>query len=129
LLRPGAITLEQLRHVVPDIETNPKLVNEITPGMKYRHYAPKARVYLVEPSAIPVLPTNQAGYIGLTSPAFEPAYQVVARSFEDYAKELFSFFRESDRRGLNTIFAERVEEKGLGRAIMNRLRKAAGETA
>ena len=129
LLRPGAITLEQLRQVVPEIETNLKLVSEITPGMKYRHYAPKARVYLVEPGEVPALLTDRAGYIGLTPPAFAPASQTLVRNFEDYAKALFSFFRECDRQGLNAIFVESVEEKGLGRAIMNRLRKAAGGNA
>jgi L-threonylcarbamoyladenylate synthase len=125
LLRPGAITLEQLRQVVPEIETNPKLVSEITPGMKYRHYAPKARVYLVEPGEIPDLPTNRSGYIGLNPPAFAPAFQLLAGNLEEYGKQLFSFFRECDRRGLSAILAQKVTQKGLGRAIMNRLRKAA----
>jgi L-threonylcarbamoyladenylate synthase len=125
LLRPGAITLEQLRLVVPEIATNQKLVREITPGMKYRHYAPEARVYLVTPGEVPALPVDRAGYIGLTPPAFEPAYQLLAANLQDYGRQLFSFFRECDRRGLNTILAQTVDQKGLGRAIMNRLRKAA----
>jgi L-threonylcarbamoyladenylate synthase len=125
LLRPGAITLEQLRRVVPEIETDSSLVTEVTPGMKYRHYAPKARVYLVEPGEIPALPLDRAGYIGLAAPAFDAKYQLLPENLEDYGKQLFSFFRECDRRGLSAIFAQKVTQKGLGRAIMNRLRKAA----
>jgi L-threonylcarbamoyladenylate synthase len=125
LLRPGAITLEQLRRVVPEIETDSSLVTEITPGMKYRHYAPKARVYLVEPGEIPAWRPDRAGYIGLAAPAFDVKYQLLPEDLEDYGKQLFSFFRECDRRGLSAIFAQKVTQKGLGRAIMNRLRKAA----
>jgi L-threonylcarbamoyladenylate synthase len=129
LLRPGAVTLEMLRRVTPDIATDPNLVAETTPGMKYRHYAPKARVYLVEPGEIPAAFSDHAGYIGLTLPAFPAEFQLLMGNLEEYARRLFSFFRECDRRGLTVIFAERVEPHGLGRAIMNRLRKAAGETA
>ncbi len=129
LLRPGAVTLEMLRRVTPDIATDPGLVAETTPGMKYRHYAPKAKVYLVEPGEIPAASTSQAGYIGLTAPAFPADFVLLAENFEEYARQLFSFFRECDRRGLRAIFAERVAPDGLGQAIMNRLRKAAGETA
>ncbi len=125
LLRPGAITLEQLRRVAPGIETDTRLVTEITPGMKYRHYAPKARVYLVEPGETPASPLDRAGYIGLTAPAFEAKYQLLPENLEEYAQQLFSFFRECDRRGLTVIFAQKVAQQGIGRAIMNRLRKAA----
>lgn len=127
LLRPGAITLEMLRRVVSEIATDPNLVAETTPGMKYRHYAPHAKVYLVEPGEIPPIFPGRAGYIGLTPPAFAVEFEMALGSLEDYARQLFSFFRECDRRGLTAIFAERVEAEGLGRAIMNRLRKAAGE--
>ncbi|OJV95948.1 MAG: threonylcarbamoyl-AMP synthase [Chloroflexi bacterium 54-19] len=129
LLRPGAVTLEMLRRVVPGIATDPNLVAETTPGMKYRHYAPKAKVSLVEPGEVLPWVPAQAGYIGLTAPAFAVEYQLRMENLEEYGQKLFSFFRECDRRGLSAIFAERVEPTGLGRAIMNRLRKAAGETS
>jgi L-threonylcarbamoyladenylate synthase len=43
---------------------------------------------------------------------------------EDYAKNLFSFFRECDEKGIKTIYCQKVPEKGVGLAIMNRLNKA-----
>ncbi len=42
----------------------------------------------------------------------------------DYAKSLFSFFRECDTKGIKIIYAEKIDERGIGIAIMNRLRKA-----
>ena len=49
------------------------------------------------------------------------------KSLSLYAKELFASFRELDKAGVEAIFVEGVEEKGLGLAIMNRLRKAASK--
>jgi L-threonylcarbamoyladenylate synthase len=48
----------------------------------------------------------------------------VCRNLHDYAKNLFSFFRECDDIGIKIIYAGRVDEKGIGLAIMNRLKKA-----
>ena len=124
LLRPGAISLEQLSQIVPDIQPHPGENAPITPGMKYRHYAPQARVQLVEPGETPELAGSQVAYIGLTGPAFETGYTYLATSPEDYARQLFAFFRECDRRKLVCIYAEKVPQKGIGRAIMNRLNKA-----
>lgn len=82
LLRPGAVTLEMLRRVVPEIATDSNLVAETTPGMKYRHYAPKAKVYLVEPGKTPAENLEPAGYIGLTPPAFVVEYQLLPENLE-----------------------------------------------
>ncbi len=124
LLRPGAITLEQLMQIVPDIQPQPGLHAPVTPGMKYRHYAPQATVRLVEPGKVPATACDNAAYIGLTPPAFASRYTYLAPSAEDYARTLFAFFRECDRRGLTCIYVEQVEQKGIGQAIMNRLHKA-----
>jgi L-threonylcarbamoyladenylate synthase len=124
LLRPGAISLEQLAQIVSNIQSHPGEDAPITPGMKYRHYAPQARVQLVEPGQTPELSGPQVAYIGLTPPAFENGYTYLATSPEDYARQLFAFFRECDRRHIVCIYAEKVVQKGIGRAIMNRLSKA-----
>jgi L-threonylcarbamoyladenylate synthase len=124
LLRPGAISLEQLAALTPDIQSHPGQHTTVTPGMKYRHYAPKARVQLIVPGETPTQAGLNVAYLGLTPPAFETGYTYLASSLEDYAHQLFAFFRECDRRGLDYIYAEPVEQHGLGRAIMNRLAKA-----
>ncbi len=128
LLRPGAITLEQLTLVAPGIGVvRPGQGGPVTPGMKYRHYAPQARVLLLPPGELPVTSIENTAYIGLTPPAFKPTYSLIASSPEDYARQLFAFFRECDRRGLSFIYAEPIAPTGLGRALMNRLYKAMGE--
>ena len=67
-------------------------------------------------------------YIGLNQ-KFAKGFEVakVCRSIEEYAKNLFSFFRECDELGVKTIYCEKVAEKGIGVAIMNRLGKARGK--
>lgn len=124
LMRPGAVELEELALVVPGISVNPAHNSVALPGMKYRHYAPHAQVRLVAPGEQIETEAEITAYIGLTAPAFETAYSVQARSLQEYAQRLFTFFRECDRRAIKFIYAERVPETGLGRAIMNRLNKA-----
>lgn len=125
LMRPGAISLEELAEVVPDIRLTSSQPEKVLPGMKYRHYAPKAQVRLTEPEATVLLPEESRAYIGLHNPNFKTDYTVIAQSLQDYAYQLFAFFRECDRRGISCIYAEKINEAGLGRAIMNRLSKAA----
>ncbi len=124
LLRPGAITLEQLRTVTPDILPQAGEGGPVTPGSKYRHYAPQARVYLLPAGQAPAQQATRAAYIGLKAARFPTIYDYQATSLEEYARVLFSFFRECDRRGVEYIFVEEVEPVGLGLAIMNRLQKA-----
>ena len=49
----------------------------------------------------------------------------ICASVEEYAHEVFAFFRECDARKIETIYCETVEEKGIGLALMDRLRRAA----
>ncbi len=127
VLRPGAVSLEAIREVVPNaewvdaVEKVPK-----SPGQKHRHYAPDARVLLVdrpqeaEPGAI-------HAYIGLDAPAVPAAFArvFVAEDVASYAHELFHFLRDCDAQGCRTVFAQRVGPKGMGRALMDRLTRAA----
>jgi L-threonylcarbamoyladenylate synthase len=139
ILRAGSVTLEQLRAVVPEIQlANIKIENEParSPGMKYRHYAPRARVHLIKDAnelaarEIATREQIESAYIGLREPKDLSRLKIcrVCASVEDYARELFRFFRACDAADVQTIFCERVEEKGLGAALMERLRKAADES-
>jgi len=126
LLRAGAVTLEQLRAVIPEIglaSADDKSAPR-SPGLKYRHYAPRAQVYLVtHPDQI--ASPKESGYIGLDEPdeGFRLARR--CRDLADYARELFLFFRECDAAGVRDIYCQRVDEEGLGLALMDRLRRAA----
>lgn len=135
ILREGAVTVEALRKIIPDIRVpsgkktpSHKVVR--SPGMKYRHYAPHARVVLVDgPARAQALEKAPAAYIGLTRRGLPPTMirARVCRSVEGYARALFQFFRACERAGVRVIYCQRVASSGLGRALMDRLRKAADD--
>lgn len=132
LMRPGGVSLEALAQVVPDVQLAEQLkqaTGQILPGSKYRHYSPQAQVVILHQSQMFLKSGEPYAYIGLTPPAAfftaPPAYSLVASSVAEYGRELFAFFRESDRRHLPVIYAQPVDQHGLGRALMNRLAKAA----
>lgn len=146
LLRPGQISEEHLRRVagacqvakVADSAAAPP-----SPGMKYRHYAPKGQLQLVsdwraaEAAQLGIRQRQGAEPLLLLTDA--TAEQMLERhlteesniirlgnSKKQYAANLFAALREADVRAARFIIAETVEESGLGQAIMNRLNKAAG---
>jgi L-threonylcarbamoyladenylate synthase len=126
VLRRGAISIDDLGKVVPT--TRESSADDIregrSPGLRHRHYSPVARVVLVEPGE--TLPQNaSSAFIGITARDDGFAHTKICRSVENYAKELFEFFRECDRRGIETIYCETVPEAGIGAALMDRLRRAA----
>lgn len=132
VLRAGAITLEQLREVIPETQapTTYTTAQPKSPGLKYRHYSPQARVMIVaQPKEARTL--NTSAYIGLDVPAPEMIFkqQRICQSVEDYARALFLFFRECDEAGVEIIYCQAVEETGLGLALMDRLRRAAYDNA
>ena len=121
LLRAGAISLEELREIVPETSVYVSAGDEAvrSPGLKHRHYSPRAKVYLKD------FPTSgRRAYIGLHEPEGNFAVVKVCRDAAEYAHELFAFFRECDRAGIEAICCETVEESGIGRALMDRLRRA-----
>lgn len=132
VLRAGAITLEQLREVIP--ETQAPVIHTAaqpkSPGLKYRHYSPQARVMIVtQPKE--AITVEMSAYIGLERAAPETAFKLlrICQSVEDYARALFLFFRECDEAGVEIIYCQAVEETGLGLALMDRLRRAAYDNA
>jgi len=127
VLRAGAVTLEQLESVAGTVKVarvkagaQPK-----SPGMKYRHYAPKASVRLVD-HPDEVSSRGLAAYIGLTRVSRANRFHRI-RECEDlaeYARALFGFFRACDDAEIDDIYCQEVSEEGLGRAIMDRIRRA-----
>jgi L-threonylcarbamoyladenylate synthase len=124
ILRHGAITLAQLQAVVPSTE-GPGDGQQLTgsPGTRHRHYQPKAKVVMIEhPQAV----EKAAGsaYIGLARSVTPFDHQLICRDIDEYARAFYEFLRESDRRGIDTIYCEQVDPVA-GAALMDRLRRAA----
>ena len=113
--------------------------------MKYRHYAPKSAMYLLEGEAASCLPQwvenalNAGKRVGvlcskstaqaLTQNDNASGNLLVAswgESLEELAANLFYLLRDFDRTMPDVILAEGVSESGIGLAVMNRMRKAAG---
>ena len=129
ILRAGAVTLEDIARVAPRIRYAhlPSHETPRSPGTKYRHYAPQAKVILVDdPGRLTV--SDRAAFIGITRPGKTNAFEYVriCEGVQDYARKLFDFFRSCDEKGIGTIYCEMVPEKGLGLALMDRLKRAAG---
>lgn len=151
LLRPGGVTLEMLEEVsgkeIRDLSSGEKDLPSgapLSPGMKYRHYAPRAPLYLVEGEepaqrrqliALCAGLAGQGYKIGLIlfaeSQGLFPAPVVkVLSSRKDphgAAEQLFGVLREMDVRDVDVIVVEGFDDKGMGKAVMNRLRKAAAK--
>ena len=150
VLRPGGTTVEMLKEIDERIELDKGLMSKPTedfkpkaPGMKYRHYAPKAKVRIVSgkrEKTIEKICEMVHNYIengkkvGIMASAENSRYykegtvKVLGSSLklEDVAHNLFESLRSFDDMGMDIIIAEAFEEKGVGIAIMNRLKKSAG---
>jgi L-threonylcarbamoyladenylate synthase len=137
ILRPGAVTEEMIRVVLgsknPLIqEASGSHAKPSSPGMKYAHYQPKAPVYLAEHwknvKVNKLFGDRKIGVIHLSFdiPPSENREQISFSSLADYAKNLYKTLVDLDQMGVEIIIAQAVEEKGIGRAIMNRLEKASG---
>ena len=148
LLRPGGITLEMLLETLGEIEIDPALeeANIIprSPGMKYTHYAPSSPMMLVEGDAAAVAlllvarieqDVAQGKKVGAvvsaeTAALLTDAVQIAVygqrEALGEIATNLYSALRFFDQAPVDIIYAEGLGEEGLGLAIMNRLRKAAG---
>lgn len=126
LLRPGGITPEQLKAVLPDMYIHEAVLKNITldavasPGMKYKHYAPEARVVLTRSDGKALL-------------ADALAHGVRAELFGDeraevQAHELFARLRQADEMGLELVIFSAPSCDGVGLSVMNRLLRASAFT-
>lgn len=126
LLRPGGITPEQLKAVLPDMYIHEAVLKNITldavasPGMKYKHYAPEARVVLTRSDGKALL-------------ADALAHGIRAELFGDeraevQAHELFARLRQADEMGLELVIFSTPSCDGVGLSVMNRLLRASAFT-
>ena len=149
ILRPGAISLSDVKNVTGEARLDPGIVREDenirpkAPGMRYRHYAPKGELTIIEGereaviSAITIsLETakkegKRAAVIACSESAdrYEgyKVFDIGALSREDeIAKNLYDTLRRLDEEKIDVIFSEAFDTPHVGTAIMNRLLKAAG---
>lgn len=149
ILRPGYITLEMMQEVLGEVRVDPGLIASDSdrkpkaPGMKYRHYAPKADLKVVEGETNGVVQTinrlsaeliGQKKRVGIiATEETKSLYRqgtvisIGARDDEEaIARHLYGILRQFDELGVDAIFSESFAAAGMGQAIMNRLLKAAG---
>ena len=136
LLRPGGVTLEALQAVLGRVQVlagDDEEAARRSPGLRHRHYAPRARVKLIAPGtgeqvALPWLEARRPVAIMAQRPVSpgppELHVKTMPGDLDAYARELFGALRELDALGVEAILVEAVPEEGLGRTIMDRLRRA-----
>ena len=150
ILRPGYITGEMLEDVLGEVQVDPAILSQKmnpnivakAPGMKYRHYAPKGQMTIIEGDTGKVVDeisrlvkekTDEGCSVAViateeTKDAYACANvrSVGSRATEgSIAAGLYDILREMDHIGAEYIYAESFEKDTLGKAIMNRMLKAA----
>lgn len=154
ILRPGGITYEQLSGILGEVNIDPALrskdyknVIPRSPGVKYKHYAPKAELIIFKGelnkiSSEIVKRVNEYKLKGvlvgiLASDQTQALYRSLCANVqiisagdrnrpETIAERLFWALREFDKTEVKFILGESIDDTGIGLAIMNRLNKAAG---
>ena len=135
ILRPGGVTREMLAEfgeveVDKAVEAAPA-PNEkvISPGMKYKHYSPKADVYIIDAHGekfAEYCRENGDGKTLFLSCGEREGFLDYGETSEIQAHRLFSLLRLSDEKGAEKVFVEMPSKEGVGLAVYNRLLRAAG---
>lgn len=147
LLRPGAVTYDALLCVCDDVRIAPAVTNALkenerplSPGMKYRHYAPNAPLHLLEgePEHVRAFLTKAASKENCVILAYSEEIPLLSdakfidigacNDIQTQAKRLFSALREADTLGAKKIYAHLPSKDGLGLALYNRMIRAAAHT-
>ncbi len=139
LLRPGAVTVEQLREILPDLVVDDAVLSELkdtekaaSPGMKYKHYSPKTEVVLIEADS-----QAFSNYVNKTDKSVAVCFSedegisipkiVYGSSIDEatLAKSIFNVLRQLDSFSYETAYIHAPSKKGIGLAVYNRLIRAA----
>jgi len=136
ILRPGYITPEQISEVIgrevryDEHLTNPEEDGDNfhpkSPGMKYKHYSPNARVRLIEADGDEYEKVVKELGIEAMDQGLKPALLNYEGDAEKAAHKLFADLRELDRRGYDIILIKTLDEEGFGFSVMNRMLRSAG---
>jgi L-threonylcarbamoyladenylate synthase len=142
ILRLGGLTIEQLQNVVGEIRLAESLeALKRSPGTRHRHYAPQAKVIIIESGntgqAMQLIGSfgKQGKTIGgifhsihLDAVSENKFFLYLPSDMEIYSRQLFDALRTLDSQHVDVILVEAVPETGLGRTIMDRLRRAAKDS-
>jgi len=142
LLRPGGVTVEQLQTVIGEIEIDDAVLNQLkdsekaaSPGMKYKHYAPKAKVILLKGEDFISFVNSRADEKTMALCYDEDIHKLnisalslgEKENYDTQAQRLFDALREIDEKPqIKLVYARCPEPKGVGMAVYNRLIRAAG---
>lgn len=143
LLRPGAVTVEMLEKVVGEVEIDKAVLNQLeadakvsSPGMKYKHYAPNAKVIILDGdfgAFSKYVSENLADGVAIvcfeedSAPEGCKIYRWGRKAdHETQARLLFDILRQTDADGMKKVFVHSPERDGIGLAVYNRLLRAAG---
>lgn len=144
ILRPGKITLEDIKEVIPDVSYHSSIKEDVvdiknpaSPGMKYKHYSPSCPVELIRGSLndaeeyiLNNIKDNECVfYFKEQVKLFKitPEYCLGSiDNLEECGENIFKFLRDADIKGFKKIYITGVKEEGIGIAIMNRLKKTCG---
>lgn len=141
ILRPGCVTREMLLEVCREVIIDHAILNDLaegekaaSPGMKYKHYSPKADIIMVEGTL-----ESFIGYVSEHDPentysliydedgeAFPFRYMTYGGTSLEQAHQLFAKLRELDEIGAEKVFVRAPSKDGVGLAVYNRLIRAAG---
>lgn len=143
LLRPGGVTVNDIESVIGKIEIDDAVMDKLkagekatSPGMKYKHYAPRAKVIVLKGTG-----EQYIGYVnahkqnGVGAICFDEDTKKLRTTFyslgpkDDFsaqARNLFSILRKIDENGINLAYAHCPKLDGIGLAVYNRLIRAAG---
>lgn len=147
LLRPGGVTVSQIEKIIGPIKIDESIHKTVekpkSPGMKYTHYAPNAKLIIYKGSRENMIRRIQSEIIVSNNLNLKSAVITCDEHSDNYinttimslgsikkpaelASNLFNCLRECDKLGIQIIYAEAFSEDELGLALMNRLKKAAG---
>lgn len=141
VLRPGKVSVEDLKTITDKVYIDDGVLNKIaenakvsSPGMKYKHYAPKANVILVDGTVEAfreyVIANLSEGCYCLLFSKDEAIsgvpYLLYGETADDQAHYLFEQLRVFDELGAKTVFARCPSQEGIGLAVLNRILRSAG---
>ncbi len=142
VLRPGGVTVEQLREVLGEVEVDSGILKNIeadftpaSPGMKYKHYAPRANVIILRGSFesfkeyVRKNADEHTAALCFDSEGEQLGVEFVTmgdkNSPDEQGQRLFTALRQVDEMGAKTVYARCPSQTGIGLAVCNRLFRAA----
>jgi len=133
ILRPGGYSVEDLERLFGEVQIlNRKVATPTAPGQMEMHYSPRTPLFIVDqPQDVDPQLAQKGAYLGFredspgdTAPFKKTEYLTQNGDYLQAAATLFNRLHQLDQMGVEAIYAQRVPEEGLGRAVMDRIYKA-----